>query len=47
MGWQRCSASAGGMLPIGSKNLRLLNQSTHSIAAKLCHGPRQWITSAL
>src|SRR5205823_12134326 len=48
----RCSASAGVMLPIGSRMRRLLNQSTHSrvaysTASKDFHGPRLWITSAL
>ena len=28
------SASAGGMLPMGSKSRRLLNQSTHSRASR-------------
>src|ERR671910_1212647 len=40
------------MFPIGSSRRRLLNQSTHSrvassMASKLRHGPRRWITSAL
>ncbi len=52
MAWYRSSASAGGMLPMGSRRRRLLNQSTHSsvansTASKLRHGPRRWMTSAL
>ena len=46
----RCSAS-GGMLPVGSKRRRWLNQPTHSrvansTASNDCHGPHRWITSA-
>jgi hypothetical protein len=40
------SASAGGMLPMGSKSRRLLNQYTHSrvansTASKFRQGPRR------
>src|SRR3984957_9124316 len=40
------------MLPMGSRSLRLLNQSTHSrvansTASKFRHGPRRWITFSL
>ena len=52
MAWKRASASAGGMLPMGPRIRRWLNQSTHSrvaysTASKDRHGPRRWITSAL
>ncbi len=44
------SNSAGGMLPMGSRSRRLLNQSTHSRVAystlsTVRQGPRLWITS--
>jgi len=32
---QRCSASSGGILPIGSRSRRLLNQSPHATIAAL------------
>jgi hypothetical protein len=35
MAWLRSSASAGGMLPMGSRSRRLLNQSTHSRGGEL------------
>jgi hypothetical protein len=43
--WYAISDSAGGTLPIGSSNRRLLNQSTHckvadSTASRPRHGPR-------
>ena len=46
------SASAGGMLPMGSSNRRWLNQSTHSNVANSTasndrQGLRRWITSPL
>ena len=52
MAWYCVSASAGGILPIGSSSRRWLNQSTHSRVANSTasndrHGPRRWITSAL
>jgi hypothetical protein len=52
MAYYRSSASAGGILPIGSSSRQWLNQSTHwkvaySTASKLRHGPRLWISSTL
>ena len=43
---------ASGILPMGSRRRRLLNQSTHSsvansTASQVRHGPRRWITSVL
>ena len=44
--------AAGGMLPMGSRSRRLLNQSTHSsvensTASNERHRARRWMSSAL
>lgn len=49
---QFCSYSAGGMPPSGPYRRRVLNQDTHqavaaSTLARVFHGPRRWISSAL